>query len=268
MQPSAARTAAGGLSRYRFALHNLVLKDFRVRYRNMSLGFLWSLLNPLIMLGVLVFVFSHVFKSGKDPLFPIFLLIGIIAYNFFSLCVPAAAGCIIDNASIVKKLIFPRLIIPLSVVLSQMIHLAIQLGLLGIFLLVFRVPLTWSSLWMVPVLAVELAAILGISLIASALNVYFRDMQYLIESGLRVLFWFTPIFYPLSMVRENAGSTLFRLYLLNPLAGCINAARRALLEAAAPDWAVFGTATGVSLVLLVVGLWLFTHSHKRFADYI
>ena len=101
-----------------------------MRYRNMSLGVLWSILNPLVMLGVLVFVFTFIFPQGESqPVFPVFVLLGLVCYNFLSLCINTSTNCIVDHASLVKKVIFPRQVLPLAVVLSQSIHVLIQLGL-------------------------------------------------------------------------------------------------------------------------------------------
>ena len=252
--------------RYRFAMQNLMLKDFRVRYRNMSLGIVWSVINPLVMLGVLVFVFSYIHPNRQQQYFPIFLLLGLIPFNFFSLCMSSATGSICDNASLVKKVIFPRQIVPISVVLSQVIHLLIQLSLLVFFILLFRVPLTWTYLWIIPIYMAELLFILGLSLITSAINVYYRDMQYLMASSLAVLFWFTPIFYSLKLVKLNLHPALYALYICNPLAGFVDASRQAVLYHSAPSWESFGVSLIVTAVVCVVGLMIFRRKSKDFAD--
>ncbi len=257
---------SNGFWNHRYALYNLVLKDFRVRYRNMSLGFLWSVINPLVMLGVLVFVFTFVFKVHREPFFPVVLLVGLVLYNFMSLCLNTATTCIQDNSSIVKKIIFPRTIIPISVVLSQLIHLLIQLGLVLIFMLIFRVPPKLTMFWLPLILLVEIVFITGAALILSCLNVYFRDIRYLVESALTVFFWFTPIFYSLKIANKNLPHWLYQIYILNPLAGCIASARNVLLRNAAPDSDAMLAATVVALVTFVFGLFLFSKLHKQFAD--
>jgi lipopolysaccharide transport system permease protein len=255
-----------GFWKHRFALYNLVQKDFKVRYRNMSLGFLWSVINPLIMLGVLVFVFTYVLKIDREPYFAVFLLTGLVLYNFMSLCLSASTTCIKDNASVVKKIIFPRMIIPVSVVFAQVIHLLIQLCVVGIFMLVLRVPISITLMWLPVILVVEIIFITGAALICSCLNVYFRDIQYLVESALTVLFWFTPIFYSLETARANLAPWLFRIYILNPLAGCISAARNAVVRQAHPEPLAFGIATAVAFVAFGVGVLLFSKLHTQFAD--
>ena len=266
MQKKVVHHHSNGFWNHRYALYNLVIKDFRVRYRNMSLGFLWSIINPLVMLGVLVFVFTFVLKVNREPYFAVFLLTGLVLYNFMSLCLSAATTCIIDNSSIVKKIIFPRTIIPVSVVLSQMIHLFIQLALICVFMIVMRVPLSSTMLWFPVIIIIETTFIMGAALIGSCLNVYFRDIRYLVESGLTVFFWFTPIFYSLETARNNLQPWMYNLYILNPLAGCIASARNILLRQMQPDLKSLGFAVLVSIFALVFGLFLFNKLHKQFAD--
>ncbi len=266
MQSDVTHHHSMGFWKHRFAVYNLVLKDFKVRYRNMSLGFLWSVINPLIMLGVLVFVFTYVLKIDREPYFAVFLLTGLVLYNFMSLCLAASTTCIKDNASVVKKIIFPRTIIPISVVLSQVIHLFIQLGVVGIFMIALHVPPSIKLLWLPVILLVEIVFIMGAALICSSLNVYFRDIQYLVESALTVLFWFTPIFYSLDTARNNLPPWLFHVYILNPLAGCIAAARNAVVRQAHPEALSFSIAAIVACISLGVGILLFTKLHTQFAD--
>ena len=252
---------------YRFALYNLVLKDFRIRYRNMSLGILWSLLNPLVMLGVLVFIFSYVYPNPEVPFFPVFILLGLIIFNFFQLCLSATTNSIVENATLLKKTSFPRIILPLSVVLSQTIHLLIQLLLLSLFVLLFRVPITWHALvWLPAAFAILFIFTVGMCLICATLNVYFRDVLYLVQSALTVLFWFTPIFYSLSLVHDRVPTWMYGAYILNPMAGCIDAARMGLLYHGHPDTVAFSVAVAVALGALGAGLELFDRREKFFTE--
>ena len=254
------------LKDYRFALDNLVLKDFRIRYRNMSLGILWSVVNPLVMLSVLVFIFMYVYPQQKMPYFPIFVLLGLIGYNFFNLSMASATNSILENSNLIKKVIFPRIFIPLSVVLSQLIHFAIQLMLLAVFILIFRVPLTWSYAWLPLIYLVELLFIMGLCFITSALNVFYHDVYYLVMSSLTLLFWFTPIFYPLSKVHESLPKAAYGLYILNPLAGCIDASRNAVIFNTNPDAVAFGFACAIALITFFGGIKFFNRYQRYFAD--
>lgn len=257
-----------GIWHHRYALWNLVKKDFRVRYRNMALGFLWSIINPLVMLGVLVFVFSYVLKLQREPYHPVILLTGLVLYNFFSLCLSTATTSIQDNAAVVKKIIFPRIIIPVSVVLSQIIHLLLSFIVVTIFMICFNVPLSSHLYWLPVILMVLTVFIIGMALIVSSLNVFFRDIRYIVESGLAVLFWFTPIFYPLSMAHENLPKPVYFVAILNPLAGCISSARNVLIRGIPPDQISFTMAAVMAVVVLLLGQYIFRKVQNHFADYI
>jgi len=251
---------------YRSALANLILKDFRVRYRNMSLGILWSLLNPLVMMGVLVVVFSVVLPEQGVPHFPVFLLIGLLAYSFLSQNLSSMTGCIVENESVLKKLYFPRYLLPLSILLSNGIHALIQLALLVLFIVVLGVPWSWSYLWYPLTWVALMCFSLGAGLWCATLCVFYRDTLYLVQSFLSVLFWLTPIFYSLGMVRDNAPAWAYRLYLLNPVAGLVDAGRAVILHGRSPDPLAFGTACAVSLAALLSGLLFFRRYQYRLSD--
>ncbi|MDF3128822.1 ABC transporter permease [Kiritimatiellaeota bacterium B1221] len=256
------------INKFKYTVWNLILKDFRTQYRNMSLGVLWSVLNPLIMLGVLVIVFGYIHTNRAIEHFAVFLLLGLIPFNFFSLCINASTSSLVHNSQIIKKMSFPRIIIPVSTVLAQVIHLVIQLVLLVLFVVLSGVPVTLSYFWLPLILLVELIFILGLSLICSVLDVFFRDTQYIVQSILTVLFWFTPIFYPASLANENLSDFLYKAFMANPLSGCIEAARRAVLYQSPPEANLFIMACLVSILTLIIGIILFRKLEKNVADYL
>jgi ABC-type polysaccharide/polyol phosphate export permease len=252
-----------------FVLHHLIAKDFKVRYRNMSLGIFWSLLNPLIMMAVLTFVFTHVQKS-EIPYFPLFLLMGYVPYNFFTLAWASGTNSIVDNASLIKKVPFRRELVPLSVVLANTLHYGIQLGLLLLAVAIFiGVNVHW--VWMPVVMLLQVVFVCGASLACSALDVYYRDVRYIVESANLVLFWLVPIFYSF----DHVPARFVWLFELNPIAAVVLITRRVLLDGHSPGvtlslrYSELGTLwklAMVSFTMLAIGLWIFRRIQKNFSD--
>ena len=247
---------------YGFLLQNLVLKDFRVRYRNMSLGVLWSLVNPIVMMGLLTFVFTRIFPNPTTQSFPIFVLCGLIPFNFFSLAWSSATPSLIENAILVKKVMAPREIVPLAAVLSNCLHFGIQLLLLLVFVLASGGRVTAHWLWLPVVCGLEVVFVCGLALASSALDVYIRDTRYVVDSANTVLFWLVPIFYSLSFVPGE----LRELYLLNPLAAVVLALRSILLDSASPPGGLLVRLLVVSLLSLLIGRVVFQRLEHGFHD--
>jgi lipopolysaccharide transport system permease protein len=248
-----------------FLLSNLILKDFRIRYRNMSLGVFWSLANPLIMMGVLTFVFTAIFPTGsKEGPFPVFVLCGLIPYNFFTIAWQSGTTSLVDYGDLVKRLRFPREIIPAATVLSNVLHLLIQLVLLFVFALAFGGSITIHWLWIPLIVFLEVVFICGLALISSAVNVYLRDTRYVVESACLILFWMVPIFYSFTKIPAR----FHPLYQFNPLAAVVFAFRAVLLNGQAPAMSLMSNLFIVSTLTLVVGVLVFRGLKKRMYDYL
>ncbi|MDQ3147716.1 MAG: ABC transporter permease [Actinomycetota bacterium] len=272
--------------RYRELLVNLVRKELKVKYKNSALGFVWSLLNPALYLGVFYVVFQVVLKTGI-PDFAIFLLAGLLPWNLFSASLGAATQSIVGNAPLVNKVWFPREILPLAAIGAALVHFVLQAAVLMVAMAGFRHAPSLAHLPVVVlalVVLVVLGAALGIAL--SAVNVYLRDTSHLLELGLLAWFWVTPIVYQYRLVGDRIGEWA----LINPVTPIVLAFQRGLFnrvdgaggsdrlgEAAQssgilPDesvlWylrnvAVLGL---VSVALLLGALWLFGRLEDDFAE--
>jgi len=248
---------------YRFLLKNLILKDFRIRYRNMSLGMFWSLLNPLVMLAVYDFVFTKIFRSPVRH-FSLFILCGILPFNFFATAWMTGTASIVENAGLIKRVPVPREVVPIASVLSNVLHLVIQMGLLIGFLLTAGLSINIYWLYLPLLWSLELVFVCGCALLFSAINVYIRDTRYFVESATLVLFWLVPIFYSFSAVPPRFKD----LYQYNPIAALVLAMRDIVLDAKAPSDVLMMKLTFVSILALGAGLLVFRRLKPRFFDYL
>ena len=198
---------------YRELLFSLTKRELKVKYRGSFLGFFWSLLNPVLIMLVYSFVFSFVFRAGIEE-FSIFFLCGLLPFNFFTNSVNYGANTIISNANLVKKIYFPKEIIPLSTVFSNLINFLLELLVLFIVLAIFGYKFYIYIYYLPVILLFQIVFIIGFTLLVSSLNVLFRDLGHLVSILMTVWFFGTPIIYPLSRVPEG-----FQFWmLLNPMA--------------------------------------------------
>jgi ABC-2 type transport system permease protein len=284
---SAADARAAAQNRVRFELlAELVRKDLRVKYKNSALGFVWSLANPLLYLAVFTLVFS-VFLDNGIPWFAVLFMSGLLVWNFFNLATLSATGAVVGNANLVRKVRFPRIVLPLSSVGFAGVHFVLQMLVFLVFLVPFYPEAFGPQLWLVvPALAVALAFTVAMSLLASALNVRYRDVEHLLEITLLAWFWLTPIVYRVALVQEQFSKApwLFKVYMANPMTAVVVAMQRAiyrfpvtttkdgkLLRILPEDGYAFylrwlGVAAVISVVLLVVGLWTFRRLQADFAE--
>jgi len=215
---------------YRELLVGLIRKELKVKYKDSSLGFFWSMLNPAMYLAVFYVVFQVILGTGI-PYFPIYLLSGLLSWNLFSASLTAATGSIVNNGSLVNKVYFPREILPLATVGASLVHFFLQALVLLTTLVVFQYGVALEYLWLiVPAMLVVLLLVSGLAILFSALNVYARDLQHLLELVLLAWFWMTPIVYPWQLpagkLAEHGLSS--NLTLLNPMIPVVIALQRAI----------------------------------------
>jgi ABC-type polysaccharide/polyol phosphate export permease len=248
---------------YFFLLSNLMQKDFKIRYRNMSLGVFWSLLNPLVTMGVLTFVFTKIFPSSQRA-FPVFALCGIVPYNFISFAWGSGTQSVVDSTAFVKRVSIPREIIPIASVLSNCLHLIIQLALLLFVALLYNNPVNANWMWLPVIWGFYIVFVSGLVMITSSINVFIRDVRYLVESFNTVLFWLVPVFYSFSIIPAQFKE----IYALNPVAAMVMALRNIILEASAPGGHIMRNLAFVSCLTFAIGYGTFRVAKRSFYDYL
>jgi lipopolysaccharide transport system permease protein len=256
---------------YRELIRNLVARDLKVRYRNSILGVAWSWVNPLLMMAVFTVVFKFLRGSGL-PNFHVFVLCGLLPWNFFSASVGGATTSIVNNAHLIKKVYFPREALPISIVLSNLVNFAVALPVFFGLALVSGVSLTpWALLLPVPIL-VQLIFSIGLCLFLATLDVFYRDTQVIMDVLLLAWFFVTPVFYPITEVPVEItvlGRSLnpqLWLYRLNPMASIIASYRDLLYRGAPTGWDFLLRTALTSLLILIVGYLVFRRYSPRFGE--
>ncbi len=249
----------------RDVLATLVEKDFKSRYKAKALGRLWSVADPLVMVVIYTIVFAHILQVA-ERYYPIFLLLGLTPFRFFTNSASGAAAAVTDNTALVKRVAFPRVMLPLAVVLSHARHFFIELTLVAALFLVFPEAFLPSLqlLWLPAIFGVQLLFTTGVALMVSALNVRYRDTQYILNSVVLVMMWLTPTFYSFNVVPEG----LAHMLMWNPMVGVVEGYRSVLLHASRPSFTLLGSAGLSALAIFVVGALVFRKYEHVFADYI
>ena len=249
---------------YRTMIRTLVHKDLRGRYQASVLGFLWTFIVPLCQLAVYTVVFGTILKNDIDK-FYLYLFVALIPWNFFSSCLTGGSGCIIQQQSLVNKIYFPREVVPVAYVTSSFVNMLYCEIVVFAVALFSGVRFSISGLLCLPVvMAIEYILALGITMIMSAVDVYFRDMEHILGIISMAWMFMTPIMYDISIATGKLGVILQ----LNPMTSVVTAYRDILYAGSVPKLETLGVALGMGLVFLVLGFLVFGKLKRRFSEVI
>lgn len=246
------------LWRYRELLWFLALRDVQVRYKQTALGALWAVIQPLGMMVVLSFVLSRLL--GQDKVAdPIFLYAALLPWTFFAATVTASSNSLISNADMLRKIYFPRLLVPIAAIGAPLVDFAIALVVLAALMLWYGVDVTWQLALLAPLMLTVIVASAGVGVFMAAVTVTYRDFRYVVPFLISVGFFLSGVIY-------DAGSMHWMMH-LNPMSGTIAGFRAAVLGSEL-NWVAWGISAAVAVALLVMGLTYFARSQRRFADVI
>ena len=251
-----------GLVRYRELLKNLVLRDLKLKYRGSVFGFFWSLANPVLMIVTYTVVFTQVLRI-RTPDFVFTLLLGLLNWTFFSNSTMMSTGAVIDASALIKSVAFPRVILPVATVMFNLAQFLLTIAVfLPVAVLVFGAGVS-SAILLVPlVLALEVLFTTGVALALAAITSYFRDVKHILEIGLGILFWTTPILYQYETLPEFVRLPV----LLSPMSSFVIAWQQIFHGGRVPDLAVWLTATSYSVGMFVLGASIFVSTEDRLAE--
>jgi lipopolysaccharide transport system permease protein len=256
------------LERHRWELIvNLVVRNLKIKYRGSVFGFLWSLITPLLQMCIYTVVFSLIIRIKVEWPFVIFLLTAQLPWIFFASSLQMGAGSVIEHSNLVKKVYFPREILPLATVLSNLISMAITFVVLLVFVVSYKIPFTPHIILIIPAIIFIFLFTFGLTLMVSCLAVYFRDIFHMLEILILMLFWTVPIVYPLKLLDDiPARFAWFRaFYAYNPLVGFFELFRYAFLYQRWPAATDLLYSLCWSVAMLVFGYLIFKHFEKGFA---
>jgi lipopolysaccharide transport system permease protein len=253
------------LWRYRELLGFLVWRDIKVRYKQTALGVVWAVAQPLVPMILFSIVFGRVAKLPSDGVpYPVFALAGLLPWQLFATALTAASGSVVGSSGLITKVYFPRLIVPLASVCVALTDFCVSLGLLAVLLAWYRIAPGIGVIALPLFVLFALAAALGVALWTSALNVRYRDVQYLLPFLVQAWMLASPVAYSMSLIHSP---TLRLIYGLNPMAGVVQGFRWALLRSELPAPAMWAGAL-VTIVVLAGGLAYFRRTEDSFADVI
>ncbi|HVS85539.1 MAG TPA: ABC transporter permease [Gaiellaceae bacterium] len=254
------------LLEYRELFGNLFRRDLQAKYRGSVLGVFWTVANPIVLMGVYLLVFGVVWKSpfANGGHYPLFLLCGLAPWTFFASAFQSSTRSMLDNANLIRKTRFPRQLVPLSVVAAHLVSFCVMLALLLVVTAIALPRARATELLAIPLAALFVCIVGGLSLAAGSLNVLFRDIEFIVAASLVPWFFLTPIIYPLSTVAAHRH-VVAALHWLNPLSPAIEAIRAPLFEGTLPFWGDALYLVVAAVAALALGAWTFLRVDDQIA---
>ena len=253
---------------YRELVLFMIWRDIKVRYKQTMLGAAWAIIQPVMTMIVFNFVFVTVAKVPTDGIpYPIFAFTALLPWGLFVTALNQASRSLTSNHNMITKIYFPRLILPVSSVLAGLVDFAIAFVILIVLMIYFKVAPAWNVLWALPLfLLLAIVTALGVALWLSAINVKYRDVNYALPFITQFWLFVTPVAYSSKVISENLSEKWLLIYSLNPMAGVVNGFRWALLGAGSGPDAALWVSVGISLLVLISGIFYFRSMEKTFAD--
>ena len=258
------------LFRFRGLLFTLTARELKARYRGSLLGFFWSLVNPLLLLGVYTLVFDVVFQArwGDAEPYSVFLVTGLFPWIWISSSLLDATGSLLQNAALIRKAVFPAEILPAVTVLSHLVHFLLALPIAGVALVIARAmdyPVGgWAAVALPLVVLVQLPFVAGLSMAVAALNVHFKDVRDLLQNLLTLGFFLAPVLYPLSMLDRIPWARL--IVAANPATPFVRLYQEILFAGAWPQAGLWLQAIGLALLAWGVGTWIFDRLRRTLVE--
>lgn len=251
------------LYNYRELLKTNVKKNIRGKYKASVLGVLWSFINPLLQVVVYAIVFPHLMGIQTNN-YIVYLVTGIIPWTYFQNVLIGCVSCVKGNAGIIKKVYFPRIVLPISTLLSEFVNFLISCVIILVFCLIWDIGISWHIIFVPLIAAIEGIFVLGLGLIGGALDAYLQDLEYIINFLTNLLFYGTPIVYDIR--NYSVESKLVQAVMMNPLTKIMNAYRNVFMDHTVPDMKALGIVFLISVGICIVGYAIFKKLEKGFAE--
>jgi lipopolysaccharide transport system permease protein len=252
---------------YKDLLYFFVLRDFTVQFKQTILGLLWAIINPVFQMVVFSFIFGNLAAISSDGIpYPVFSFSAILPFNYFSQSLSGASNSLVGNASLLSKVYFPRILIPITPVLSKLADFAIAFVILIVMMIFFGISPTWNIVYLPLLIIMMIMTALGVGMWLSSLAIQYRDVKFAIGFITTLLMYTAPVVFPASLILEKYGYTTYLVYGIYPMVGVIEGFRASLLGFKPMPWDLISIGAISSLILFLSGIIYFKRTERVFAD--